>query len=286
MTTPKDTQEPSPAKLYATSVGALLVVGGIVGFFYSASFGAPGKVDDAIGLFDVNGWHNVFYVLTGAIGLLVAGFAARRYALTLGLLFLAIAIWGFILGGGESILGFFPVNGGDDFLHLALGLLGVGAALGTPKHRDTSSASRPGVPAVSKPQPAHRDRKASIRDAHPASLNYGRIRPAESPQAALGLRPAAAAHLEQHQGAGGDAAGADGDHGTHPVAGVAKGAQLALGERLGPVGELLGRRLGDRPECVLHPPREPLGRLDRPQRVGQHSLDVSHRPPPSPPEAA
>ena len=141
MTTSKDTQEPSPAKLYATLVGALLVVGGIVGFFYSASFGAPGKVDDALGLFSVNGWHNVFYVLTGAIGLLVAGFAARRYALLLGLLYLAIAVWGFILGGGESILGFFPVNSGDDFLHLVLGLLGVGAALGTPRQRDTSSPS-------------------------------------------------------------------------------------------------------------------------------------------------
>ena len=147
------------------------MVGGIVGFFYSASFGSPGKVDDALGLFAVNGWHNVFYVLTGAIGLLVAGFAARRYALCWASLYLAIAIWGFILGGGESILGFFPVNSGDDFLHLALGLLGVGAALGTPNDRDTSSASRPGVPAVSTPQPAHRDRRASIRDAHPASLN-------------------------------------------------------------------------------------------------------------------
>jgi hypothetical protein len=145
MTTPKDTQEPSPAKLYATLVGALLVVGGIAGFFYSASFGAPGKVDDALGLFDVNAWHNVFYVLTGAIGLLVAGFAARRYALLLGLVYLAIAVWGFILGGGESILGFFPVNSGDNFLHLVLGLLGVGAALGTPKRRDASSASRPGA---------------------------------------------------------------------------------------------------------------------------------------------
>jgi hypothetical protein len=118
MTSSKDMQDPSPAKLYATLVGALLVVGGIVGFFYSASFGAPGKVDDVLGLFSVNGWHNVFYVLTG---------------------------WGFILGSGESILGFFPVNNGDDFLHLVLGLLGVGAALGTPEQRDTSSASRPGV---------------------------------------------------------------------------------------------------------------------------------------------
>jgi hypothetical protein len=145
MTNSKDTQEPSPAKLYATLVGALLVVGGIVGFFYSASFGAPGKVDDVLGLFSVNGWHNVFYVLTGGIGLLVAGFAARRYAFLLGLVYLAIAGWGFILGGGEAILGFFPVNNGDDFLHLVLGLLGVGAALGTPQQRDTSSASRPGV---------------------------------------------------------------------------------------------------------------------------------------------
>jgi hypothetical protein len=145
MTTSIDNQEPSPAKLFATSVGALLVVGGIAGFFYSASFGAPGKVDDALGLFDVNGWHNVFHLLTGGIGLLVAGFAARRYALLTGLLYLAIATWGFVLGGSESILGFFPVDGGDDLLHLAIGLLGVGAALGTQRQGDRSSASRPGV---------------------------------------------------------------------------------------------------------------------------------------------
>ena len=40
---------PSPARLYATLVGALLVVAGIVGFFYSASFGSPGEVDDVFG---------------------------------------------------------------------------------------------------------------------------------------------------------------------------------------------------------------------------------------------
>jgi hypothetical protein len=137
-------QEPSPAKLYATLIGAVLVVGGIVGFFYSASFGSPGEVDDALGLFRVNGWQNVVHVLTGAIGLLVAGFAARRYALWLGLLYLALAVWGFILGSGESILGFLPVNAGDDFLHLALGLLGVGAALGTPKKGRAQSPPAPG----------------------------------------------------------------------------------------------------------------------------------------------
>ncbi|HWW67017.1 MAG TPA: DUF4383 domain-containing protein [Solirubrobacterales bacterium] len=124
---------PSPARLYATLVGAALVVGGIVGFFYSASFGGPGKVDDVFGVLGVNGWHNVFHIATGAIGLLVAGYAARQYALWLGALYVVVAIWGFAIGSGDSILGFLPVNTGDDFLHLVLGLLGIGAAMATPR---------------------------------------------------------------------------------------------------------------------------------------------------------
>jgi hypothetical protein len=123
----------SPARLYATVVGAVLVIVGIVGFFYSASFGSPGEVDDVLGVLSVNAWHNVVHILTGAIGLLVAGYAARQYALWLGIVYLAVAGWGFLLGSGESILGFVPVNTADDFLHLALGLLGVLAAIATPK---------------------------------------------------------------------------------------------------------------------------------------------------------
>jgi hypothetical protein len=128
-------QDASPAKLYATLVGGVLVIAGIAGFFYSASFGGPGEVDEVFGLFGVNGWHNLFHILSGALGLYLAGFAARRYAFWLGVAYLGIALWGFVLGSGESILGFFPVNTEDNFLHLALGLLGVAAALGTPKER-------------------------------------------------------------------------------------------------------------------------------------------------------
>jgi hypothetical protein len=131
---------PSPARLYATLVGGALVIAGIVGFFYSASFGSPGEVDDALGILSVNAWHNVFHVATGALGLLVAGYAARQYALFLGVLYLALAAWGFAIGSGESILGFIPVNTADDFLHIVLGLLGVGAALATPRQKGTSSA--------------------------------------------------------------------------------------------------------------------------------------------------
>lgn len=123
---------PSPARLYATSAGAALIVLGIVGFFYSASFGSPGEVDEMFGIFAVNAWANVFHVLCGALGLLVAGYAARQYSLWLGALYLALALWGFAIGSGDSILGFLPVNTGDTLLYLTLGALGVGAALSTP----------------------------------------------------------------------------------------------------------------------------------------------------------
>jgi hypothetical protein len=135
----------SPARLYATLIGGTLVVGGIIGFFYSSSFGSPGTVDDVFGVLSVNGWHNLVHILTGALGLLLAGYAARQYALGLGVVYLAIAIWGFILGSGSAILDIVPVNTEDNFLHLILGLLGIAAGLATPAPRN---ARRPPQPAT------------------------------------------------------------------------------------------------------------------------------------------
>jgi hypothetical protein len=126
-------EPPSPSRLYATAVGALLFVLGIVGFFYSASFGSPGSVEEALGVLKVNAWLNLLHVLCGALGLLLAGVAPRRYALWLGLLYTGLAIWGFSLAAGDAVLGLLPANGGDATLHLVLGLLGLAAAAGTPK---------------------------------------------------------------------------------------------------------------------------------------------------------
>jgi Domain of unknown function (DUF4383) len=123
----------SPARLYATLIGGTLLAAGIIGFFYSAAFNAQfADVDNVFGILAVNGWHNMVHILTGALGLLAAGYAAREYALGLGALYIVIAIWGFIIGNNEFILGFVPVNTEDNVLHLILGLLGVGAGLSTP----------------------------------------------------------------------------------------------------------------------------------------------------------
>ena len=130
----------SPARLYTTCVGAVLVVGGIVGFFYSASFGEPGAVEEMLGAFAVNGWLNALHILSGALGLLVAGFAARAYSLWVGALYVALAAWGFAVGDGDTILGLLPVDAGDNVLHLVLGALGLAAAATS---GGTSSASEP-----------------------------------------------------------------------------------------------------------------------------------------------
>ena len=87
-------QASSPARLYATVAGAVLTIAGIAGFFYSASFGSPGDVDELLGTFAVNGWENVLHLVTGLLALVAAGYAARRYALALGGLYLVLAVWG------------------------------------------------------------------------------------------------------------------------------------------------------------------------------------------------
>lgn len=87
-------EEASPARLFATLIGAALVIYGIVGFFFDSSFARPDDLGDALGLLAVNGWANVFHILTGALGLLLAGFASRRYAIGVSATYVAVALLG------------------------------------------------------------------------------------------------------------------------------------------------------------------------------------------------
>ncbi|HEX6782348.1 MAG TPA: DUF4383 domain-containing protein [Solirubrobacterales bacterium] len=115
-------EAPSPARLYAAAAGALLLVLGVVGFFYDASFGDLDQYEEALGAIEVNGWLNLFYVATGSIGLLVAGVSSRTYSLTVGVLFVVLAIVGW----------------GTGALQLVVGLLGLAAAAGTPRAKRSS----------------------------------------------------------------------------------------------------------------------------------------------------
>jgi hypothetical protein len=91
-------EPPSPARLYATLIGAVLFIAGIVGFFDDLS------------------WLNYLYVASGAVGLFLAAIAARPYALCAGTLYTGLAIWNFSNHGWP---------------HLAIGLLGLAAFVST-----------------------------------------------------------------------------------------------------------------------------------------------------------
>ena len=119
----------TPAQLYALVLGVALVAAGVIGFFYSAAFGTPGEVSALFGILDVNGWHNLVHLATGAVGLAVMGSAAasRTYALALGAVYIVVAVWGFVVGDGGAILSIVPVNAADNVLHVAIAVLGLAA---------------------------------------------------------------------------------------------------------------------------------------------------------------
>ena len=263
-------EERSPAQVYALVIGLTLVVAGIAGFFYSASFstGDGTERDAVLGILDVNGWHNLVHIATGAIGLAVAGSygGARAYALGLGVVYLLVALLGFIAGDGDEILNLIPVNTEDNFLHLLIGIAGVGAGLATP-----ASGALPGGWAALAPQ-ALLD---VVRDAADRLL--------ERVQARGVTLLLLLAGSDQHEPAGGHAAHHDRGGRARPVARVAHRGQL-------PVGQLRGGDLGQLGEAALEPVAERLGRLDRHEGRAQQAaprVHVTHRRPPrgSPPAA-
>jgi hypothetical protein len=145
-------EESSPARLYCLLVGAVLVVAGIIGFFYEASFATGDSIrsDDVFGVLAVNGWHDLVHIAIGAVLLLAAGSAARGAALWVGLLYIVLCVLGFIatsnngigfVAENDTLLKLVPVNNEDNVLHLILGITGVIAAFATRPARRAAPAT-------------------------------------------------------------------------------------------------------------------------------------------------
>lgn len=133
----------TPAQIYSLVFGVTLLVAGIAGFFADSSFGDLGsnvQGDDLI-VFEVNGWHNLVHIASGALGLALMGTAAgaRLYALGFGAVYLAVTIWGFI--DGNDVLGLLPVNAADNWLHVAIAVTGILAGLASDPRRYSRAAT-------------------------------------------------------------------------------------------------------------------------------------------------
>ncbi|HUQ85129.1 MAG TPA: DUF4383 domain-containing protein [Candidatus Limnocylindrales bacterium] len=114
-------------------VGVVILVVGLVGF-------VPPLVPDGkvLGIFLVDPFHNIVHILTGALAIFASKSsesAARTYFKVFGVVYALVTVLGFTTGNG--LLGLIPVNGADNFLHLAIAAaylyFGFGTKAGTAK---------------------------------------------------------------------------------------------------------------------------------------------------------
>ena len=121
----------TPAQIYSLIFGLVLLGAGVLGFIANSSFGNLGSgVDgDKLIVFEVNGWHNLVHIASGALGLALSGRAAsaRAFALGFGAVYLLVTVIGLI--DGSDIFGILPINAADNALHIGIALAGIAAGL-------------------------------------------------------------------------------------------------------------------------------------------------------------
>ena len=104
-----------------------LLLAGILGFLADSAFDTGSDIDGdkLLGIFEVNGIHNLVHLASGLV-LLAASpkrASARAVAIAFGVVYGIVTIIGLI--DGKTVLGLIPVNPADNVLHIALSLLGI-----------------------------------------------------------------------------------------------------------------------------------------------------------------
>ena len=126
-TSAKEKGARSLAQIFCLVTGIVLIAVGVLGFiFASPDFGVgQNLMREPFIAFDVNGWHNIVHLATGAFLLFMAASArtAITGAIVFGVLYVVVTIWGFV--DGSDILTVLPINTADNFLHLALAIVAL-----------------------------------------------------------------------------------------------------------------------------------------------------------------
>ncbi|MBQ0903783.1 DUF4383 domain-containing protein [Micromonospora sp. U21] len=132
-------------------IGILGYIPGITTDYGEIRFAGPHSDARLLGLFQISILHNAVHLLSGLVGLVLARSiaGARLFLAGGGAIYLALWLYGLAIeaineDGGANIL---PVNGADNWLHLALGFgmlalglllsnqVGTGGRLDTPSDR-------------------------------------------------------------------------------------------------------------------------------------------------------
>jgi hypothetical protein len=142
----RDTRGRSAAELFDLTMGPVLLVVGALGFIASSAFSTGNPDGSDLIVFEVNGWHNLVHIASGA--LLLAGVGNRRRARTVTLLFGVTYGLVTIIGwaDGHDVLGLFPVDTADNLLHTFLSLAAlVFAAMSGPDIDERLATTAPWI---------------------------------------------------------------------------------------------------------------------------------------------
>jgi uncharacterized protein DUF4383 len=123
----------SPAQIVSLVIGVWWTINGIGAFFIDGNFGT-GHVHgggEVFGLTTItaNGWHALFHLLPGLVGIAVASRprAALAYTLVTGATYIVAGSWGLLAGG--SSLGAIAVDAAGDVVHVIEGVIALTAGL-------------------------------------------------------------------------------------------------------------------------------------------------------------
>lgn len=107
-------------KKAALIFGIVFVAIGILGFIPALTPTDNEGARRLLGIFEVNGLHNIIHMLSGAAALLSAksDAYASTYFKIFGVVYSLVMIIGFLQG--HTVLGLIPVNMADNLLHLVI----------------------------------------------------------------------------------------------------------------------------------------------------------------------
>jgi hypothetical protein len=131
------------AKTAALAIGAIFILVGLLGFIDNPIIGDSDKA-----IFHADTLHNWVHIISGVLFVLVAVASPASASMVLilfGIVYTIIGIVGFISIGSDGmgkVLGFLHVNGADNFLHVALGVIILFAGIASRKTVVTSETSR------------------------------------------------------------------------------------------------------------------------------------------------
>lgn len=101
--------------------GIVLTIVGILGF-------VPGITSEGyvLGIFEVNGLHNVIHLVSGIVFLIAVKKSAQATKTTFkvfGVIYALVLVIGLVQG--DTVLGLIPVNSADHVLHAAISILAL-----------------------------------------------------------------------------------------------------------------------------------------------------------------